>query len=143
MELDAETLGRLRRAISKIGRLLNEAATAEGFSPAQASVLNIVSARGTVSLSQLTALEGMNPSMVSRIVGKLTDQGLVVRSQGCDDQRTAVVESTPAGRERSERIRTRRAERVAELMEDLGDGVAGALVEALPALEALAARADG
>lgn len=143
MELDAETLARLRRAIAKIGRLLNEAATAEGFTPAQASVLNIVSARGSVSVSQLAVLEGMNPTMVSRIVAKLAGQELVSRVQGVDDQRTAVVESTPAGRECSERIRGRRATRVAAIMEGLDDGVAASLVDALPALEALAARADG
>lgn len=142
MQLDAETLGRLRRAIVKVGRLLNEAATAEGFTLAQASVLNIVSARGSVSMSQLVALEGMNPTMLSRVITKLAAQGLVVRVQGADDQRTAVIESTAAGRERSERIRTRWAERVASLMEGLDDGVAASVVEAIPALEALAARAD-
>ncbi|MBK1787354.1 MarR family winged helix-turn-helix transcriptional regulator [Prauserella cavernicola] len=142
MELDAETLARLRRAIARVGRLLNEAATAEGFTPAQASVLNIVSARGSVSMTQLVALEGMNPTMLSRIIAKLAGQGLVTRAQGTGDQRTAVVESTPAGREHSDRIRSRRAERVASLMEDLDDGVAASVIEALPALEALAERAN-
>lgn len=142
MQLDAETVGRLRRAIVKIGRLLNEAATSEGFSPAQASVLNIVSSRGSVTMSQLVAIEGMNPTMLSRVIAKLAEQGLVTRAQGANDQRTAVVESTAAGRERSERIRARRAERVASLMEGLDDGVAALVVDAIPALEALAARAD-
>jgi DNA-binding MarR family transcriptional regulator len=141
VQLDAETLGRLRRAIVKVGRLLNEAATAEGFTPAQASVLNIVSSRGPLSMSELAIIEGMNPTMLSRVVGRLSDQGLVVRAPGAD-QRTAVVESTAAGQERSELIRTRRAERVASLMEGLDDGVAASVVEAIPALEALAARAD-
>ena len=138
MRLDPETVARFRRAIARISRLLNEAATAEGLTPTQASVLGIVQTRRTIGVGELAEIEALNPTMVSRMIGKLDTEGYLRRTQGAADQRTASVEITALGEETIERVRSRRAEMVSALLESLDDGVAESVVSALPALEALA-----
>jgi DNA-binding MarR family transcriptional regulator len=136
--MDDETVIRLRRVILRLARQLNAASVGEGLTPTQASVLGIVYFRGPLGLTELTEIEGLNPTMLSRVVGKLDSFGLIRRLRDPDDFRAARVEVTEEGRQAYQRIAAQRAailsERVAELPPDQED----ALVAALPALENLA-----
>jgi DNA-binding MarR family transcriptional regulator len=135
---DDETVIRLRRIILRLARQLNAASEGEGLTPTQASVLGIVANRGPLGLTELTEIEGLNPTMLSRVVGKLDSFGLIRRLRDPDDFRAARVEVTAEGKQAFQRIAAQRAailsERVAELPPEQED----ALVAALPALENLA-----
>ncbi|MBV9919344.1 MAG: winged helix DNA-binding protein, partial [Pseudonocardia sp.] len=77
-------------------------------------------------------------TMLSRIVGKLEDAGLLHRRADPDDRRAALVEATEAGRELQRHVREERTRLLVEHVAALPDGHAEGLVDALPALEALA-----
>ena len=102
---------RLRRVVLKLARQLNAASREEGLTPTQASVLGITTMRGPLSLAELTELEGINPTMLSRVIGKLDEYGLLKRLRDPDDFRAARVEVTPKGRGVYERITAQRSAR--------------------------------
>ena len=77
--MDDDTVIRLRRVVLKLARQLNAASREEGLTPTQASVLGIATTRGPLSLAELTELEGINPTMLSRVIGKLDEFGLIKR----------------------------------------------------------------
>lgn len=135
---DSASSARLRRVIMRLARTLNDSASAEGLSPTQASVLAVVGSQGPVALAVLAEVEGLNSTMLSRIVTKLDRAGLIRRMPNPDDQRAALVEATARGRETSERIRASRTAIVTKIVGGLPRETAAALLVALPALEAMA-----
>jgi DNA-binding MarR family transcriptional regulator len=136
--MDANDVARLRSVINKLSRQFNLSATDEGLTPAQASALGLVAFEGPLSLAELTEIEGLNPTMVSRVVGKLDGAGLVKRVPHPQDLRAAMVEITPAGAEMHARIRAARGEVVSEYLDRLSASDRAAILAVLPALEALA-----
>lgn len=136
--MDAETGSQLRRVISRLARQLNASATGEGLTPSQASVLSLVAARGPLNLGDLAVLEGLNPTMVSRVVGRLDELALIRRVPDPGDLRSATVQITAGGRRVDARIKSRRAAVVSACVARLPDQHAAALVAALPALQAFA-----
>jgi DNA-binding MarR family transcriptional regulator len=135
--VDAESVTRLRVAVARVARLLNPTSTEEGLTPSQASVLGVVAARGPIGLAELTALEGLNPTMLSRIVSKLDELDYIDRLQDPEDLRAAQVVATPAGAAVHERIRTQRTHVVSQSLEHLPKATLDSLARAVPALEAL------
>jgi DNA-binding MarR family transcriptional regulator len=136
---DTDAATRLRRVIGKLARSMNESASSEELTPTQASVLGVVVARGPIRISAVAELEGVNPTMLSRVMGLLEQKGLIVRSSATSDQRGVVAEATVAGREKSMRIMERRTAMVLSVVEHLPEQTAAALLAALPALEELTA----
>jgi DNA-binding MarR family transcriptional regulator len=136
--MDNDTVIRLRRVVLRLARQLNAASVGEGLTPSQASVLGIAVARGPLSLAELTEVEGLNPTMMSRVVGKLDSFGLIRRLRDPDDFRAARVEVTPKGKRAYQRIATQRAAIISECVAGLPAEQQAALVTALPALENLA-----
>jgi DNA-binding MarR family transcriptional regulator len=133
-------VARLRAAVGRLHRLLRAtpAATAAGLTPTKIAVLFSVVRNGPVRLSELAAEEGLNPTMLSRVVGDLVDAGLLERTSDPHDRRAALVSATAAGRRLTERIRHERTDALNEALEPLGEADRAALENALPALEALA-----
>ena len=136
--MDSDTVIRLRRVVLKLARQLNAASREEGLTPTQASVLGITSVRGPLSLAELTELEGINPTMLSRVIGKLDEHGLIKRLRDPDDFRAARVEATGKGQSMYQRIAAQRSAVISESVAGLPAGQQAALVAALPALENLA-----
>lgn len=135
--MEPESADRLRRVVSRLARYLNASSTAEGLSPSQASILAIISSRGPLSAADVVTIEGLNPTMLSRVLGKLDRAGLVVRTPDPDDNRAIKVAATARGRVVSKRIRAERAKGLAGLVVGLAPHHQADLVRALPALEAL------
>jgi DNA-binding MarR family transcriptional regulator len=138
--IDADDVSRLRAAIGRLSRQLNASVADIGFSPSQLSVLGTVARRGPIGIGELAELEGINPTMLSRVVGKLSDAALVERIADPDDGRAIVVQTTTAGRKLHERVQEQRSKAIAARLEKMPDLQAAQLLAALPALEALAAR---
>jgi DNA-binding MarR family transcriptional regulator len=136
--MDQDTVIRLRRVVLRLARELHAASADEGLTPTQASVLGITAARGPLSLAELIEIEGLNPTMLSRVVGKLDSFGLIRRLRDPEDFRAARVEVTPEGQETYRRIAEQRAAIISESVAGLPAEQQGALVAALPALESLA-----
>jgi DNA-binding MarR family transcriptional regulator len=137
--MDSDAMTRFRSAVSRLVRDLNATSTDENLSPTQASVLGLIATRGPIGIAELTEREGLNPTMMSRVVGKLDDLHLIERSRDPVDMRTASVSVTPAGRKVNRRIKNARADIIASCMNRLPEESLAALLAALPALEELAA----
>jgi DNA-binding MarR family transcriptional regulator len=136
--MDIETAVRLRMVIARLSRQLNATAAGEGLTPSEASALGLIASRGPFGLADLAALEGLNPTMVSRIVSKLDDKHLIRRVQNASDMRAASVEITPTGAEMHDRIRAKRADVVARSFERMPAASQSAIESTLSALELLA-----
>jgi DNA-binding MarR family transcriptional regulator len=140
--IDATSASRLRRAVGRISRELNEPATAAGLTPTQASVLAVVTSRGPLRLQDLVGLEQINPTMLSRVIGKLDTLGYVRRAPSEADQRVIVVTATPSGGRVNRRIRAQRTAVLTECVATLSARQAAMLANSVDALEALANALD-
>lgn len=146
--MDEDGAIRLRRVITMLARQLNSSSTGAGLTPSQASVLGLIVARGPLTLADLGELEGLNPTMLSRVISRLAALGLIVRTPDPADLRSVSVVGTPDGMRVDQEIKARRAAAVSRCIEFLPAAQVSALTAALPALEELAetmrevARAD-
>ena len=135
--IDELTAARLRSALGALARQLRRTAAGAGLTPTELSVLATLTRSGRLRLTELAAIEGINPTMLSRIAAKLADRGLIVREPDADDRRAARVEATPDGRALYREIQAERTASLAAHVADLEPDQAAALVAALPALETL------
>lgn len=140
--MKADEAVRLRRAINRLARQFNTSATDEGLTPTQASVLALIAGRGPVGIGELLRREHINPTMLSRVVGKLDEAGLIVRTPDPGDLRSVQLVATSQGQQAHERIRAQRAAVVARRAQRLTTAQHASLIQALPALERLADDAD-
>jgi DNA-binding MarR family transcriptional regulator len=136
--MDSEQVARLRAIIGRLARELNDTSTGADLTPTQYSVLALVHVRGPIGLTELTELEGLNPTMLSRIVKALDERGLILRLPDPNDLRAARVAATEEGGRVHERIREQRTRVLAECLERLPAPIADQLLAAVPAMEALA-----
>lgn len=134
----SELAGRMRSVVGRMSRGLRQAGGQHDLSPSQSEVLGTVARRGDVRLSELASIEGINPTLLSRIIGKLETAGLLVREADPDDRRAAHVVPTARGRKRYEQIRSERTDALNLAIEALDEQEQQALAGALPVLEALA-----
>jgi DNA-binding MarR family transcriptional regulator len=136
--MDTELVVRLRAVIPRLARVLNDTSTGEGLTPTQYSVLGLVRVRGPLGLAELTELEGVNPTMLSRIVKALDERGLIRRMPDPDDMRAARVAVTPEGERVHDRVRNQRTRVLSDCLHGLPPDTAATLIAAVPDLEALA-----
>lgn len=136
--MDAELVSRLRSVIHRLARVLNDTSTGEDLTPTQYSVLAMVRVRGPLGLTELNELEGLNPTMLSRVVKVLDERGLIRRMQDPGDLRAARVAVTPAGEQVHDRVREQRTKVVSECLLGLPADTRATLLAAIPDLEALA-----
>jgi DNA-binding MarR family transcriptional regulator len=131
-----DEVARLRLAISRLGRRLR-LSTAGELTASQLSSLSTVVKRGPLRIGELVVLEAVNPTSLSRIVGRLEERGLLRRTPDPRDGRGAVLEATARGRAILDQVDQERTALLAAVVADLDPGQVAALVSALPALEAL------
>jgi DNA-binding MarR family transcriptional regulator len=136
--MDAELVARLRGVIPRLARQLNDTSTGEDLTPTQYSVLALVRLSGPIGLAELTELEGLNPTMLSRIVKVLDERGLVRRLPDPKDMRAARLEATRDGEQVHDRVREQRTQVLSECLNRLPTETAESLLAAVPAMEALA-----
>lgn len=135
---DADLAARLRAVSARLSRRLARTRSGSALTTTETAVL--AAARcGPVGLSRLAADEGMNPTMLSRVVGKLETAGLVERRSDPDDGRAMLVQATVAGSDLHERIRTERTDALSVLLDRLDAGERETLRACLPVLERLVA----
>ena len=136
-ELD-EVADRLRSIVGRLGRSLRAAQGASPLSPSQRDVLRVVVRRGPIRIAAVAADEGMNITMVSRIVSHLERESLVERSLDSEDERVVHVAPTRAGRRLADALRRERTAVLGEALAKLSDRELRRLHEALPILDLVA-----
>jgi DNA-binding MarR family transcriptional regulator len=136
--MDTELVVRLRAVIPRLARVLNDTSTGADLTPTQYSVLSLVHVRGPLGLTELTELEGLNPTMLSRVVKALDERGLIRRMQDPGDLRAARVVVTEEGARVHDQVRAQRTEVLSDCLHRLPPDTVETLLKAVPDLEALA-----
>jgi DNA-binding MarR family transcriptional regulator len=119
------------------------AARDAGLNPSAISLLLSVVRSGPTRLSELGEAEGLNPTMLSRTVSSMVQDGLLRRSSDVGDRRAAWVEATARGRTLAERMRRERTDAVNTALAKLTEAQRRRIEQALPALEMLAEELKG
>ncbi|MCW2526938.1 MAG: hypothetical protein JWM76_1798 [Pseudonocardiales bacterium] len=138
MGFQPDEIARLRAAFARIARAVDRQAAAEGLSPTQLIVLGAVARAGSIGVGELAEAEAINPTMLSRIIGKLVAADLLARRADGSDGRAARVEITAAGSRLHRRRQQERTKIFADHLADLPAETSDALLEVLPVLETLA-----
>ncbi len=138
--LEIETASSLRAVVGRLSRRLRatSAGAAAGLTPTRISVLFTIARLGPIRLSDLAVQEGVNPTMLSRVVADLCQAGLVKRVADPVDGRAALVKITGEGRRLCERMRRERTDALNVEIDTLSADERRLLDQALPVLEKLA-----
>jgi DNA-binding MarR family transcriptional regulator len=128
----------LRMVIARLGRHLRQTRAGAELSPTQYQVLASIVRLGPIRLSDLATAEGLNPTMLSRIAGKLETAGLVDRTADSADGRVALVSVSPGGRRLVDRVRSERTDALSRALGRLDADQRRTLAQALPVLESIA-----
>ncbi len=138
--VDTETAQRLRMVFGQLSRRLRptEAGLAADLTPTRVAVLLNTVRNGPIRLAEVAEQEGLNPTLLSRTVANLAQDGLVTRTADESDRRSAWLDATPAGRELAEQIRAQRTHAVQVALAGLSPADRELIEAALPALERLA-----
>ncbi len=129
---------RLRAAILKLGRRLRAIEVGSDLTQAEFSALATIVRRGRIRPSALAEAEGVNPTMLSRMLSRMAATGVVTRAIDPEDHRAAVLEATSEGRRRHRKLRSVRAHRLEAALREMPDAERQAVLDALPGLESLA-----
>ena len=140
--VDTETAQRLRMVFGRLARRLRptEAGLAADLTPTRVAVLLNTVRNGPIRLAEVADQEGLNPTLLSRTVAHLAQDGLVTRTADESDRRSAWLDATPAGRELAQQIRAQRTHAVQDALAELAAADRELIEAALPALEQLAER---
>jgi DNA-binding MarR family transcriptional regulator len=104
---DADLAGRLRLVLTRSARRLRqEAGTA--LSPSLSSALATIERHGPMTPSELAACERVQRPTVTRVLARLLDMKLIVRTADPRDGRSTVISVSPAGRALLDDLRTRK-----------------------------------
>lgn len=106
-ETDLELAARLRVAIARLSRQLRQQA-GSSLSPTLQSVLASIALHGPLSLGDLAVREQVAPPTITKLLGRLDEQGLIERQRGADDRRVILVSLTAEGHRQLEESRNRR-----------------------------------
>ena len=129
---------RLRTAVGRLSRRLRSTAAAGSLTATEVDVLVAAERQGPVRLSDLAAFAGLTPTMLSRLVPKLEQAGLIRRLPDGADRRVCRVEATGKGHRLLERVRSERNDALSRRLAELDSSQREALAAAVPVLEELA-----
>jgi DNA-binding MarR family transcriptional regulator len=132
----AETASRLHVCLARLVRLLRREAPATLGQSALSTLATLV-AEGPLRPGDLAAREGVRPPTMTRIIAALEEYGHVARTVDPADRRAWLVQITKSGAAQVAGTRSVRASQLAEHLGRLTPEQRGAIVAALPALEAL------
>jgi DNA-binding MarR family transcriptional regulator len=106
-----------------------------GLPPGQASALSVLVFGGARTLSELAAIEQVQPPTMTRMVDALEKAGLVARQQDAADRRRFRISASPAGVRLMHKGRERRVAALAGLLARTDRDQRATLLAALDILE--------
>jgi DNA-binding MarR family transcriptional regulator len=138
--LDTSVAGlaaRMRLAVARLHRRARKEGIRRGddLTASRLAALASIEKLGPLTLGELAAEEQVQPPSMTRIVARLEEQGLVVRTVDPDDRRVARVAVTRAGTSLLNVTRTRRNAFLAQRVARFTDEERATLAAALPLLE--------
>lgn len=132
----AALAARLRLAVTRLARKLRREAE-PGITPSMLAALSSVDRQGPLTMSELCAVEQVQPPSMTRIVAALAESRLVTRETDPSDGRVAWVAVTPEGRKLLDRSRGRKEAYLAKALRGLDAHELETLEEAAAILEDL------
>jgi DNA-binding MarR family transcriptional regulator len=136
--VDVDTIARLRNSLLRISRRIDRQVPAGGLTSTEISVLASIATRGPLGLGELAGYEGINRTMLSRVIGKLEAADLIRRQGSIADRRAIDVAVTRKGARLRERLLAARSRLLAERLAELPSETIATILAAIPALEELA-----
>src|ERR1700753_3665986 len=91
-----ELAHRLRPAITRLHRRMRQEAGGD-LSPSQLAALGTISLHGPLTPSELAARERIQRPTATRVLGRLEDAGLILRTADPSDRRSSLVTITDVG----------------------------------------------
>jgi DNA-binding MarR family transcriptional regulator len=88
----------LREAIQRLSRRVRQARPVGDLTFSQLSALTSLQLAGALTPRELAVVERVQPPTMTKIVGKLEDRGLVVRTPHPTDGRQVILSATEEGR---------------------------------------------
>jgi DNA-binding MarR family transcriptional regulator len=138
-ERERQLAENLRVTLGRLNRSLRLTQAQKDLSSSQREVLMAIARAGTLRLSDLAREEGLNPTMLSRIVAKLEAAGMVTRACDPKDARVIHLAATPQALALRETIRSERTDALLFALSQLSKEEKTALSDATPALENIVA----
>lgn len=135
---ESEVPGRIRFVVGRLGRRLRQTSAGAGLTPSQYEVLVTIARQGPLRLSKVAVVEGLNPTMLSRIAGKLESSGLIGGTPDPSDGRAVLFAATEKGQDLVSRIRRERTDVLTVAIDALQPHERRVLEAALPVLESIA-----
>jgi DNA-binding MarR family transcriptional regulator len=136
--VDIDLAPRLRLAITRTARRLRQEAGGS-LSPSQGAALATIERHGPLTPSELAARERIQRPTATRVLARLEQTGLVVRTADPADGRSSLVRLSPAGAEFLAELRTRKDAFLSERLEALDAEDRATLERAAALLEELLA----
>lgn len=113
----------LIRAVLAFGRRLRAESASGRVTSSASSMLNTLQVNGPMPARQLAREERLQPQSLTRIVKRLEDDGLIVRTRSDEDQRELIIALTPLGAGALDADLMERGQWLVEVVSDaLGDG---------------------
>jgi DNA-binding MarR family transcriptional regulator len=135
----SEMADRLGLAATRLARMLRQ--QDEGaLTPTMRATLGTIGREGPLTLGELAAIEQVAPPTITKVVSKLEDAGLVVRTVDTDDRRIVRVTTSTAGRRWLDDDRKRRRDWLTDRVRELGADDQRALAAAVDVIERLTER---
>ncbi len=127
----------MRLAVARLHRRARKEGISSGddLTASRLAALASIEKLGPLTLGELAAEEQVQPPSMTRIVTRLEEQGLVVRTVDPDDRRVARVAVTAAGASLLTVTRTRRNAFLTQRVDRFTDEERATLAAALPLLE--------
>jgi DNA-binding MarR family transcriptional regulator len=126
----------LRLAVTRTARRLRQQAGG-GLSPSLTAALATIERHGPLTPSELAARERVRRPTATRVVARLAEAGLVLRTADPADGRSSLVAATPEGRALLERMRTEKDAYLARRLATLPPADRATLARAAELLEGL------
>lgn len=127
---------RFNRQIRDVVLMLRRANAGQAITTQQMFVMGSLE-DGSRRMSDLAAEHGVRLPTMTRQIGRLARDGLVIRGREADDARVVTAELTSLGRQRLQQAREQRITFLAGRMTLLNDAERASIEAALPALEKL------
>jgi DNA-binding MarR family transcriptional regulator len=133
---DIEVAARLRPVLVRMARRLRQESGTD-LSPSLATALATIDRRGPLTPSGLAEIERVRRPTATRMVARLEEEGLVLRTTDPGDGRVSLVSTSPAGRTLLKKVRGRKNAYLARRLRELSDDEAADLERAAAILERL------
>lgn len=137
--VDVDAIAALSSTLIRVSRRIDRQVSVGGLTRTEVSVLASIVSRGPLGLKELAAQQDINRTMLSRVLGKLEDDQLIVRQASTADRRAVEVAATRKGTRLREGLVAARTRLLAERLAGLSSEAVDAIIGSVPALEELAA----